>query len=732
MKSRFANLRKHLLPSVACFALAWVLGQTSMFRQIENLTWDQRTKFRAWLVPTPPADDVAVIGIDEISLKELGQWPFNRELHGDFLQLLGLVKPGVVAWDVLFPEPTEQDEHFAKGMVGGGANVVLGAMGVPDGEGVGPTDPAATESQLQALPRVDGDRSRILSSPRMLLPVGALAKVAGLGFVDNPPGPDGVRRAVPLVVRIGDAVYPTLSLRSLMEYWQARPEDVHVRLGDAVVIEAPLAKRRIPIDETGAYLINYRYALEGSANYGYSAIYGGLFTQYVKKEPANVPSLTGKILFVGHAAEGLTDFGPTPFSPLTPLVLVHVNTVDNVLGEDYVRHPPAGLIWFGGILLGAFGLTQFSERRLPHQVTFALGVPFAYVLIAALLWTKGSWLMPTVGPVFGFGSLQIFMVGRRMLSEQRAKEQVKGMFGTYLSPALVSRMVASGEAPRLGGHEEDITSYFSDIQSYSTFSEKLSPARLVELLNTYLTACTDIIQEEGGTLDKYIGDAVVAMFGAPIALPDHAYRACVAALRVQLKLDELRREWDAAGDVWPEGVRKMRSRIGLNSGSAIIGNMGSRTRFSYTMTGDNVNLAARMESGAKSWGVYSMCTEATKLACEKHGGDRVVFRPLGRIVVQGRTQPVPVHELVGLKEAVSPTTRECLAIFAAGLESYYQRDWSVALAKFRESAPLEPSIPGREPGVHSNPSLIYQKIASECQQQPPPANWGGEFVMKEK
>src|SRR5262249_44854119 len=159
----------------------------------------------------------------------------------------------------------------------------------------------------------------------------------------------------------------------------------------------------------------------------------------------------------------------------------------------------------------------------------------------------------------------------RVIQEQRAKEQIKGMFGTYISPALVNRMVERGETPKLGGHEEEITAYFSDIQGYSTFSEKLTPGQLVELLDDYLTACTDIVQEEGGTLDKYIGDAVVAMYGAPIALPDHAYRACVSALRVQLKLDELRKMWDAAGDQWPDGVRKMRSRIGLNSGPAIIG-----------------------------------------------------------------------------------------------------------------------------------------------------------------
>ena len=244
------------------------------------------------------------------------------------------------------------------------------------------------------------------------------------------------------------------------------------------------------------------------------------------------------------------------------------------------------------------------------------------------------------------------------------------MFGTYLAPELVNRMVESETDPQLGGHEEVITAYFSDIQEFSTFSEVMTPKKLVELMNEYLTACTDIVQEEKGTLDKYIGDAVVTIFGAPLSVPDHAYRACVATVRVQRKIDELRAKWtkgvDSEGQPWPEKVHKFRARLGLNTGPVIIGNMGSRSRFSYTMMGDNVNLAARMESGAKAWGAFTMVTEATKLECEKHGGDHVVFRQLGRIVVKGRSLAVTTDVVSGLKETVTPQTRECLRIFEAG------------------------------------------------------------------
>jgi adenylate cyclase len=221
------------------------------------------------------------------------------------------------------------------------------------------------------------------------------------------------------------------------------------------------------------------------------------------------------------------------------------------------------------------------------------------------------------------------------------------------------------------------------------------------------------------------------MFGAPIPLPDHAARACVAAVRVQRALEELRLRWEGQGETWPLPVRQMRTRIGLNTGRAVVGNMGSRTRFNYTMTGDDVNLAARMESGAKSWGAYALCTEATRAACAQHGGDRVIFRPLGRIVVKGRTQAVPIHELVGLKDDASARTLECLELFARGLDCYQAGNWAGALEQFRRSAPLEPLRPGETPGVADNPSLVFQGLVARYRENPP-ANWDGVHVMADK
>ena len=318
------------------------------------------------------------------------------------------------------------------------------------------------------------------------------------------------------------------------------------------------------------------------------------------------------------------------------------------------------------------------------------------------------------------------------MEEQKQKGRIKGMFGTYVSPALVDQMVDSGEEPKLGGVVEYITAYFSDIESFSTMSEKLSPSLLVELMNEYLSACTDILQAEGGTLDKYIGDAVIMIYGAPLALPGHAHKACVAALRVQARIAELRAKWTGEGDKWPAIVHRLQARLGLNTGPAVVGNMGSTTRFSYTMMSDDVNIAARMESGAKAWGVYTMCTDATRTECEKVEPGRVLFRALGRIVVKGRAQPVPIFELVALSESATDANRECIATFERGLARYYARDWDGALELFRRSEALEVNGPGRTTGAKTNPSLVYIEKAGHFKAEPPPADWDGVEVMKEK
>ncbi|HTJ79328.1 MAG TPA: adenylate/guanylate cyclase domain-containing protein [Rariglobus sp.] len=721
-------LKEHLLPALVCIGLALTLNLTPWWRGLEAGMLDQLTRLRTHF--QPPADPrIVTVGVDDDGIKDFGRWPWSRDIHGQFMASISFGNPAVVAWDILFTEPSDDDAFFIKGAEQLQSRVVFGAY-TPDED---PKQPPSEGDLTRPITRIEGDQGKIPTTPFALLPIEPLRKIGFSAFCDTIPGADGIIRRVPMLQRTGGRVLPSLSLQSLMVYWHLDPEHVRVVLGDGIYLDSTDVHRRIPIDEAGRYLINYRFGYAGCNQMGFSKLVIGYTDHYLRDTPhPNLPSVEGKILLVGQMSTGLSDNGPTPFGTVTPLVLVHANTIENVLREDYVKRLPAWPVALGVLALGVLGLVFFPKRKLSQQALFALGVPVVYAGLATALWIKLSLWIPLLWPVLGFGVLQIFMIVRQLIREQRAKQQIKGMFGTYLSPTLVNRMIESGQSPQLGGHKEDVTAFFSDIQAFSTFSEIIPPDQLVELMNEYLTACTDILQEESGTLDKYIGDAVVTIFGAPLPLQDHALRACVASQRIQIKLGELREKWRSEGSKWPEIVWQMRSRIGLNSGETIVGNIGSRTRFNYTMMGDNVNLAARMESGAKSWGVYTMCTEATKNACEKTGGDRVVFRPLGRILVRGRNAIVSIYEIMGLKENVTENTRECIRLFSQGMEKFYVRDWAGAIGFFSQSLPLEPNQPGVTPGVSSNPSLVYLDIVREYQEAPPADDWNGVYVMKTK
>ncbi|ACB77836.1 CHASE2 domain-containing protein [Opitutus terrae] len=569
-----------------------------------------------------------------------------------------------------------------------------------------------------------------------------------IGLIDTL---DGDTRTVPLFAPSEVRTYHHLALELVrlhdgVELDGMKIERDHI---DLVKPDGSLA-RRIPLRDRQLLEVNWFSAWQSARNprIGFSTVYSyaEMLASEKPEEKAAAeqffaqPEFKDAMVLIGPVDPLLQDLATTPFDEVpAPKVGVHGNVVKTILSGHYLQSLPrwSGVAWldFAVVVLltiSVTGLATKSGTRSVWTKAAALLLLAAYVGAALLLFKTQHLLLPMTAPLGAAFTTSFVGVIWQLVDEQKQRGRIKGMFGTYVSPQLVDRMIESGESPQLGGHDAEITAYFSDIQSFSTFSEKLGSGPLVELMNEYLTACTDIVQEEGGTLDKYIGDAVVAMFGAPIALTDHAYRACVASQRVQRKLGELRLKWQAEGAKWPEIVGRMQSRIGLNTGVCMIGNMGSRTRFNYTMMGDNVNLAARMESGAKSWGVFSMCTDATKVACEQHGADRVVFRPLGRIVVKGRTQAVPIHEIVGLKEHVTAQTHECIARFAAGLECYSRRDWVGALALFARSAELEPNIPGPASGISSNPSLVYQKITAHYRAEPPPPDWDGVQVMQEK
>lgn len=720
-KRQLRSLRFELLLLPLTLLLALGFSFTRLGEQLENLTLDWRYKARAAWDPSA-SPEVLVVAIDEDALAQLGRWPWTRAVHTQFMQLLATRPPAAVAFDLLFTEPSPEktlDDAFGDALVQTTASITAAAaenlenQKKFDAEYVGNT---------KAITSIHGDVSRLIGYDNALVPVQIIGESSHVGFANSPPGSDGVRRQLPLIVRCGTRVFPSLVLQSLLTREGVESDAVEVALGDCIRIKGPNKQWQIPIDERGQMTINYRHPGTFSV-FSYPSLMASLRDNQGKEWPKGFPPITGQTLFVGQMAQGLADLGPTPHAPLVGLVLTHANALSNILGEDYIKQPDLPRLIALWALLAL--LTIIPVRFGPIWLVVLVPALFIAAYGASAFWFfyKESLHLPLAWPVLGFVMMEGGSILHRLIIESRAKSRITGMFGTFVAPKVVEQMIASGEEPQLGGHEAEITAFFSDIAGFSTFSEKLTPERLVTLMNDYLSEMTDLLHDNGGTLDKFIGDAIVGMFGAPLPFDGHAYSGCRAALLIQKRQLELREKWRNEGG-WPDIVFEMQTRIGLNSGTAIIGNMGSRRRFNYTMMGDTVNLAARSESGAKSYGVYTMVTGETKALAEKHQDD-IAFRYLDRIIVKGRSVPAEMYELVGFKTELSPQTHECLALFQQGIDRYLAQDWDAAKELFERSDKLE---------IHqdSNPSKVMIKRCDAMKENPPGADWDGVYVMKTK
>jgi adenylate cyclase len=749
-KSALFRLRWLLLAPIP---LAWcVIAHLGLLGFLENKVIDLRFRYRG---PIDSPVNVIYLKMDSLSLDEIGGWPWSREYFATVVQtLIDRAGAKAVGMDLVFSDEGVAEAIDIKKLVAG--NRALGAfLRRTPAAIVGASYTAGDFRDINGKIRIrefpDVSRSDLPPTSQLETPELPSFNI-GSGKKYSPPGValidtvDGGTRWVRLYAPSAARTYYAMAVELARIYYGVDRNDIRITDDhmDLVRKDGSVAAR-IPLVRKQMVEINwFSQWADASRNpgTGFSVVYA--YSKFLDSEKPEERASAEEffrqfkdaVVMIGPTDKlQWHDVSPTPLDEGdVPRVSVHGNLFKTIVSGKYLRRLPewgAYAIIFGlSALVTLLGLS--GGGRAVFTKVMAVLSAVLYVAVAFLVFKTSQMIIPVVAPLGAAVTTGVVGLLWQIVEEQKQKGRIKGMFGAYVSPALVARMVDSGEEPKLGGVEENITAYFSDIQSFSSFSEKLSPSRLVELMNEYLTACTDIVQAEGGTLDKYIGDAVVAIYGAPLALPDHPHRACIAALRVHRRVDELREKWRHEGDRWPEIVHNLQTRIGLNTGPVVVGNMGSHTRFNYTMMGDNVNIAARMESGAKSWGVYSMCTETTRLECEKVDATRILFRRLGRIVVKGRTQPLPIHELVSLTEHATDAMRECVGIFEQGLARYYARDWDGSIALFKRSELLEPNGPGRAAGTSNNPSLVYIAIAEGYREEPPPIEWAGVFEMKEK
>ncbi|MGJ8637940.1 MAG: CHASE2 domain-containing protein [Opitutaceae bacterium] len=430
-----------------------------------------------------------------------------------------------------------------------------------------------------------------------------------------------------------------------------------------------------------------------------------------------------KVIFVGPVDPQLKDIAPTPFnrSPV-PKVGVHANLYRTLHDEAYIAHASniqAMLLVVGLTLIVTF-LSLWNGLGAKFSRYSSLLLVATYGGVVFVSFTTLNLVLPLIAPVGASLTAALGILVIKLGAEEFERRRIKNLFGAYVSPELVDEMVNAQRDPELGGVETEISSLFSDVEGFSNLSEQLNPDELVALMNEYLGEMTEAIQVEGGTLDKYIGDAIVTMFGMPLPIPDHASRACLAAQRMQECHAKLRGQWEADGRQ-PEAIYSMRTRIGINTGNAVIGNMGSRVRFNYTMMGDSVNLAARCESGAKHYGIYTMVTGAVIKAAHEVTPD-LPIRRLDRIVVKGKSSAVDVYELwdqsIDLEEA-----RACAVLYEAGLEEYFKENWSAAIEQFERSFVLEP---GRA-YAHTTPSTVLIERCQQFEKHGKPEGWDGAY-----
>jgi class 3 adenylate cyclase len=437
-------------------------------------------------------------------------------------------------------------------------------------------------------------------------------------------------------------------------------------------------------------------------------------------------SLDGKIFIIGSTIPAMFDIVSTPVDNPYPGVEVHASLINSFLTNTFVTRLSQWQDFLILLCIGiVIGFISFMFKPLWGGILTIVSI-FGYFLVAMSLFGADHIWIEIARPIFTIILTFTLVMAYRYITEEKDRKFLQSTFKQYLSPDLIDIMYKQKQTPKLGGDEGIRTAYFTDIQGFSTFSEKLgSPTRLVELLNEYLSEMTDTLLSHFGTLDKYEGDAIIAFFGAPMPMNDHAHQACLTALDMQAKLGFLRKKWISEGDKWPAIVHQMRMRIGINTGPITTGNMGSKVRMNYTMMGDAVNLAARLESAAKQYGVYSMISHFTY----DYVKNDFETRQLDKITVVGKSEPITVYELLAEKGKLTPDISKLLDLYNQGQTYYYNQEWNKAIALFEQCDTVEPN---KEISKGKTPSAIFIERSKEYIVNPPEKNWNGVYNLKSK
>lgn len=674
LSARLAHISNTWLASLlAVLSVLLVLflyfSQNAFLEAFEYKTYDLR--FRELRGPIPVEPSIGIIAIDDKSIAELGRYPWPRNEYARLLDKLKEAQAKAVLFDAFFPERDTlvNDQVFAAAMRRAG-NVALASLYAFDQE------------------------DRITDVTRSLPELERAAMT--VGHINLFPDEDGVNRRAPLLIEADGQLHPSLGLTAAMLGLGVTEYGVE---GNEVV----LGERRIPIGDFNSMWINYVGPSNLYPRYSFIDIVQG-------RVPAD--QLKGKILFVGATAPGIYDLRVTPFSRNAPGVEIHANIADNIISNRFIRQGGAQALWDMAfiVLLGALAFVLTVRLKLYGAIPATALLLAGYLWYAHYMFVAGYWIniiYPTLSAV-----LALLVGGSfRYLVLERSAREMRSMFSSYLSPKLVARLEKDPEAARIGGDTKEVTVLFTDIKGFTSFSETHPPQVVVSRLNEYLGAMVQVIERHDGTIDKFIGDAIMAYWGAPLSQPDHARLAMECLQAMALRMDQLQAKWRA------ENVEPLSIRCGLHSGEVVASNVGlAGKKMEYTVIGDTVNLASRLEGTAKYYGITYLVGEATYIRAK----EVCRYREIDKIRVVGKHLPVTIYEPQIGERALSVAH---LDAFHAALTQYRQRKWVVARAAFARLAEALPA---------DKPTQIYLERCGYFAENEPAQDWDGVFTRSEK
>jgi adenylate cyclase len=731
--------RKFGYARLICLAL--LIGIAALriadFAPIEELRVRTFDSFQRIDPRVKTARPVTIVDIDEKSLaSKLGQWPWPRTRMADLITNLTKLGAVVIAFDVVFSEPDRlnpdvaadtfrdldeetraklhalpsNDQVFADAMRR--SRVVLGESGLP--EVVKELD---TTLPVTGLAMLGEDPQRFMFDfPGLLRNTQVLEKAAGgRGLFSINPERDGIVRRVPMIMQAQGTTMPSLSFEMLRVV--TGTDTIFIKTDQAGIQSIGVKGFQIPTDRNGQLWVHF------------ARNDPSIYVSAVDVMEGTVPpeKIRGKLVLIGPSAAGLNDIKTTPVSRAMPGVEIHAQVLEAALTKSLLAQPPYGpLLEFGAALLLGILVIAFAPRFGPVTLV-AVGALFATVLVGTswYFYTQHRLLVDFTYPLLSTTAIYLTLIFAAFVREQAQRRQIRSAFGQYLSPALVEQLAHSPEKLVLGGEEREMTIMFSDVRGFTTISEsyKHDPQGLTALMNRFLTPLTNAILARKGTIDKYMGDAIMAFWNAPLDDKEHQLNACEAALDMLERIDVLNKERELEAQHGGHVYIPINVGVGLNTGTCVVGNMGSNLRFDYSVLGDSVNLASRLEGQSKEYGFPIIVGSKTALAVK----DKFAILELDFIMVKGKKEPEVIYAIAGREDtAQSGRFQRLRNLTIEMLACYRNRDWEGALAAIERGRTTDEA--------HSLELLydLYEERLHSYRESPPPPDWNGAFALLTK